>query len=155
MRIHYGFLVLVFWLCACPGLHADSAKIMKVLPHHLDLQGRHSLSPSLYERDAYQAFLRENPEKASGLQFDINWKAKRRRASAGPLRLRIELRTSARDLANPLVVESDVRPNRFFSTWSSLRVPEKDYKSFGQLIAWRATLWEGEVLLAEERSFLW
>ena len=37
---------------------ARPGKISKVLPHWLDLQGRHTLSPSLLERDAYQAKLR-------------------------------------------------------------------------------------------------
>ena len=40
--------------------HAE-AKISKVLPHWLDKKGRHTLSPSLFERDAYQAQLPRQP----------------------------------------------------------------------------------------------
>ena len=50
---------------------AASGKIIKVLPFFLDLKGRHSLHPSLYERDAYQAYLRQHPELRSGLQIDV------------------------------------------------------------------------------------
>ena len=47
-----------------------------MLPHYLDKEGRHTLSPSLYERDAYQAILRQNPEKRGGMRFDVQWKAR-------------------------------------------------------------------------------
>ncbi len=53
--------------------HAASGKVLKVLPHFLDLQGRHALSPSLFERDAYQAHLRKNPAEVSALRFDVEW----------------------------------------------------------------------------------
>jgi len=74
----------------------------------------------LYDRDAYQAFLRDNPDKRSALRFDINWKAKRSKSEQ--LVLRIELRGSGRDLSNPIVLERPVRPSRFFRNWSSLRL---------------------------------
>src|SRR5439155_1231097 len=49
-------------LLALP-LRGAEAKIYKVLPTFIDKEGRHSLSPSLYERDAYQAQLRKHPEQ--------------------------------------------------------------------------------------------
>lgn len=134
-------------------LQAGSAKILKVLPHYLDEEGRHSLSPSLYERDAYQAMLRHSPGKCSALRFDINWKAKR--SGTEKLKLRMELRSSGRDVSRPLVLEEMVQPNRFFSTWSSLPLRGEEYREFGKLIAWRATLWDGDTMVAEQRSFLW
>ena len=42
-----------------------------------------------------------------------------------------------------------------FSKWTQLMLSGEDYKNFGELVAWRATLWEGETLLSEKRSFLW
>ena len=53
---------------------ADGARVVKVLPHFLDLQGRHTLSPSLFERDAYQALLRKNPGQRSAVRFDVQCK---------------------------------------------------------------------------------
>jgi hypothetical protein len=43
---------------------AKPAKIVKVLPHYVDLEGRIALAPSLFERDAYQAVLRLNRTRA-------------------------------------------------------------------------------------------
>lgn len=63
-------------------------KVIKVLPHFVDFQGRHTLSPSLYERDAYQELLRNHPEKRAGLQFEVLWKVSSR--VSGPLRLKID-----------------------------------------------------------------
>jgi hypothetical protein len=144
---------LAIILCAPALLEAGTDRIFKVLPHYLDHDGRHVLSPSLFERDAYQAVLRENPEKSSALRFDVNWKAGGMAASS--LTLRIELRGSEQTSGVPLVLERPVRPARFFRNWSSLRLEREDYRAFGALLAWRATLWDGDVLLAEEKSFLW
>jgi hypothetical protein len=153
MRIRLASLWLVLGLYSMLTVGAAQARIIKVLPHYLDKEGRHSLSPSLYERDAYQAFLREHTDKRSSLQFDVQWKAKASRASK--LVLRLELRSSGRDLSQPLVLERPVRPPRLFSAWSSLRLEKEEYRQFGQLIAWRATLWQGSELLADQQSFLW
>jgi hypothetical protein len=145
-------LPLLFFVFA-PVLGAEDApaKIIKVLPHLLDRDGRYSLSPSLYERDAYQALLRKNPEKCSGLWFDIQWKAK---SVAGThLKLRVEVRGSKE--AKPLVLEQPVERNHWYNRWSSLRLHGDDYLKLGEVIGWRATLWEGNRLLAEQKSFLW
>jgi len=50
---------------------AATGKILKVLPQFLDTKGRNSLSPSLYERDAYQVVLREHPERRSAMRFYV------------------------------------------------------------------------------------
>ncbi len=148
-----GLAFCVLWLCSSLCLQASSAKVLKVLPHYLDLEGRESLSPSLYERDAYQFLLRNHPEKRSALRFDVNWKA--RRSAGEKLILRLELRSSGQGMAQPLVLERPVRPKRFFSSWSSLRLEGEEYQNFGQLLAWRVTLWRDDQLLAEQKSFLW
>ncbi|MBI2946555.1 MAG: hypothetical protein HYY23_02850 [Verrucomicrobia bacterium] len=145
-------LLALFHLCGVTGAAAD-AKIIKVLPHYLDLEGRHARSPSLYERDAYQESLRKSPEQRSALRFDIQWKAKG--TLAGNLRLRMELRTSKNFLLKPLVLEQAVQKRRWFSSWSALQVSGEEFKQMGELLAWRATLWDGEKMLAEQRSFLW
>jgi hypothetical protein len=127
------------------------AKIIKVLPHLLDRDGRHSLSPSLYERDAYQALLRKSTNLCSGLRFDIQWKAKR--AAGDQVLLRVEIRGSKE--ATPVVLEQPARRNHSHSRWNSLRMDGDSYRKIGTVIAWRATVWESDQLLAEQRSFLW
>src|SRR5205814_9854679 len=106
-------VVLVLSASALGG-EAATGRIIKVLPHLLDLAGRHSLSPSLYERDAYQAFLRKNPEKCSGLRFDVQWKAKA--ADSKRLKLRLEVRGSK--AAEPLVLEETAPRNHWYHRWS-------------------------------------
>jgi hypothetical protein len=144
------FVLLVSISCAFHGL-AGSGKVIKVLPHYLDRQGRHALYPSLYDRDAYQAQLRRNPEERSTLRFDVQWKAKGE--IAGPLKLRLELRCSK--IAKPWVLEEPVKRQSSFSHWSILKVAESEYRQLGELIAWKASLWDGSELLAEQKSFLW
>src|ERR1700694_2385281 len=74
------------------GLPAGAAtgSLGKVLPEVLDLKGRNSLSPSLYERDVYQVTLRDHPERRSGIRFYIQWKSKK--PMWEPLLARVELR---------------------------------------------------------------
>ena len=142
-------LVLLFSASAL-GTEAANGRIIKVLPHLLDRDGRHTLSPSLYERDAYQAFLRKHPDLCSGLRFDVQWKAKR--AAGAPLLLRLEIRGKE---AKPVVLEQSARRNHSYSRWNSLRVEGDAYRKIGDVIAWRATLWEGDQLVAKQESFLW
>src|SRR5690348_10649157 len=90
------FLILSLLYLTAMALPAPAAdgRVIKVLPHFLDLDGKHTLSPSLYGRDAYQYFLRQHPEKRSGVRFDIQWKATG--TAAEPMKLRIELRGTAK-----------------------------------------------------------
>lgn len=133
---------------------AAEGQILKVLPQFLDTQGRHTLSPSLYDRDAYQAELRRHPELRSGLRFAVQWKG---RAPTGrPLKLRLELRGRAQgDLPRQTVLETNVVARSAWRRWAFLTLSGEAYKQFGELTAWRAQLLDGEALLSEQQSFLW
>lgn len=150
LRIGVALLLLVV---AAADANAATARINKVLPHYLDQQGRHTLAPSLYERDAYQAHLRQHPEERSAGRFDVHWKTPG--AHSKNLKLRLELRGSAMESPKPLILDLPVEAPRFFSKWSSLTLRNSDYEKLGSLIAWRATLWDGDTLLTERKSFLW
>lgn len=152
MRRSLCWLLLYSWLLI-PLAQAAEGKIIKVLPHLLDAQGRTTLSPSLYERDAYQAHLRKHPELCSALRFDIQWK--QRGSSPDKLKLKLELRTSKGTPAAPLTIESAVQSDGWFSTSTGLVVAGEQYKTMGDVIAWRVTLWDGEQLASEQKSFLW
>src|SRR5690349_11355031 len=68
---------------------AVTGKVVKVLPLLLDTQGRVAKSPSLFDRDAYQAWLRVHTNEICGIRYDVLWKAS---SSAGEkLKLRVEL----------------------------------------------------------------
>jgi hypothetical protein len=130
---------------------ADSARITKLLPHFLDRDGRHTLSPSLYERDAYQAYLLQHPELRFGMRFDLLFRV----PPTAKLAVRLELRGSKNNKPTVATVESSPFKHRGGRSWKTVYLRGEDYRQFGELLAWRATLWEGDRLLAEQKSFLW
>jgi hypothetical protein len=135
-------------------LRAAEGRVIKVLPHFLDTNLIHTLGPSLYERDAYQAYLRLHPEKRSGIRFDVQWKT--RSPVFGTLKLRVELRGIAQaNLPRQTVLERNVDPSKWFSRWTSLQLIGHEYQDFGEVTAWRVTLWKDNELLSEQKSFLW
>jgi len=128
-------------------------RIVKVLPLYLDLQGQDAISPSLFDRDAYQFHLREHTNEISAIRFDVLWKAPA--AKDAKLKLRVELRgVGEHGLPREAVLEKEITPG-FFHNWTALKLDGSDYKNFGSLVAWRATLWNGGELLGEQKSFLW
>ena len=140
-------------LASALGAAAATSRVVKVLPHFLDLQGRHALSPSLYDRDAYQAQLRQHPEQRSAVRFDVLWRAKL--AGNTAVKLRVELRgvnegNTPRQTTLEKVVKSGAA-----ARWSSLTLGGGDYKNFGEITAWRVSLWDGDRLIGEQKSFLW
>jgi hypothetical protein len=152
MRRLFAFMVLIFALGS--SARAAEGRILKVLPQFLDDQGRASTSPSLYDRDAYQAFLRRNPLKRSTIRFVVQWKA--RNAADEPLRIRVEMIGAAKTGLPPQTsIEMPVRERGWFSHWAYITMSAEQYKQFGDVTAWRVTLMDGDKQLAEQKSFLW
>lgn len=143
---------VALWLGCVPAT-AGEARILKVLPHWLDAQGRHALQPSLYERDAYQAKLRTEPGLAKGLRYDVQWKAPK--ASGDNLTVRVELRSGAGSGAHSITLEGPAKPGWFGRGWSRLQLSDEQFQTLGRVTAWRATLRRGDAEIAEEKSFLW
>ncbi|HIM67750.1 MAG TPA: hypothetical protein EYM45_04220 [Verrucomicrobia bacterium] len=127
---------------------ARPGKISKVLQHWLDLQGRHTLSPSLLERDAYQAKLRADRTLCSGIRFDVKWA----KNTSGTVKLQLELRVTGK--AKPIVRELAVKPSRR-GGWDAVTLEGDAFMAIGKIIAWRVRLLDGDIELAERRSFLW
>ena len=157
--VHRTFLLWVaamVLLTILPGetveaAEAAPARLVKVLPHFVDRQNRIALSPSLYERDAYQAQLRANPDQRLGLRFDVQWRAQTR----DTFRLRVELRGNLGSEGTSAIIEERVTFKGFINSWSKVHFTGAAYVKFGELSAWRATLWDGDTLIAEQKSFLW
>lgn len=142
-------LMLGCWaLCGC---RTQSAKISKVLPHYLDQDGLHTQAPSLFERDAYQAYLRTHPEEMSGLRFDIQWSSTVYYLEG--LKLKLELRGAKEPEIVSLEQELEKRP--WYQRWTSFELDRESFERLGEIVAWRASLWDGDRLLAEQQSFLW
>ncbi len=127
---------------------AQPGKISKVLPHWLDLHGRHTLSPSLLERDAYQNRLRKDRALCSGIRFDVKWS----KNTSGSVKLQLELRVTGK--AKPIVRELAIKPGRH-GGWDAVTLDDDAFRAIGKIIAWRVRLLDGEIELAKRRSFLW
>lgn len=148
------FLILALFLLTCAAASAAPGRVIKVLPQFLDLNGQHALTPSLYDRDAYQKYLRLHPEKISGMRFAIEWKASG--DAATPLKLRVEVRgVTHGDLPPTTVLEQEVKRGGWFSHWTYLPLKGEEYKKIGEVTAWRVTFWDNDHLLSEQKSFLW
>ncbi len=132
---------------------AAAGRVIKILPLFLDLKGHDALSPSLYDRDAYQVYLRQHPDQRSAIRFDVLWKASN--TGDAELKLWVELRGIGQNgLPRQAILERVVKPG-FFRHWASLTLDGADYKNFGELVAWHVTLRVGDQLLGEQKSFLW
>ena len=152
----FAAISLVAFLTATLSAGAATGRVVKVLPHYLDLKGRHTISPSLYDRDTYQAQLRQHPEQRSGMRFDVLWRG--RAAGGTMLKLRAELRGTAKgNLPSQTKLETEVKlgASGVARRWAALTLAGDDYKKFGEVSAWRVTLWNGDQLVAEQKSFLW
>src|SRR5215467_10587609 len=136
MRRFLSWIIIVFLLAIVSESFGATGRVIKVLPHFLDLKGRASLSPSLYDRDAYQVVLRDHPERRSGMRFDMQWRTKG--AVWSDLKLRVELRGVAQgESAKQMVLERDLESGGWFSHWTSMTLVGQEYKSIGEVTAWR------------------
>jgi hypothetical protein len=153
------FLPLFLLVALAGNLRADSAsdpitgRVVKVLVLLMDTNSAVAPSPSLFDRDAYQAYLLAHTNDISGVRLDVCWSA--RHARGTNLKLRVELKgIGANGIPTQSILEQTITP-RLFHHWTSLTLDGQDYKHFGVLGAWRATLWNGGQLLGEQESFLW
>ena len=153
-RYAAGFIVLAFLLSNIVAGAAEGAgKVCKVLPQFLDKKGRQSIEPSLYERDAYQAYLRKHPSLRATLHVVVEYRAKG--LAWQKTKLRAELRGLITNSLQTVTLEEPVKKSGFFGGWTAFDLTGDRYKKFGELVAWRVSLWEGDRELSEQESFLW
>jgi hypothetical protein len=153
MRWLLATLFLIGSLLAANASDALTGNIVKVLPLFLNLKGQDAISPSLYDRDAYQVYLRAHTNEISAIRFDILWSTSK--TDDTNLTLRLELRGIGQNgVPRQTKFEKTVTPH-YFRHWTSLPLAGDDYNNFGEVVAWRATLWSGSQLLSEQKSFLW
>lgn len=131
----------------------NGVTIQKVLPHLLDKKGRHTLFPSLLERDAYQAKLRSEPDLQGGLRFDI--RVGRIPEGVG-LVIHLETHGTGKE-SQPSYIQFQraISDKDRFHRWFNITLSPEEYAKLGKLISWRVTLRQGETVVAEQRSFLW
>lgn len=153
MRAVLIFLLTLGLFGTTRAADAVTGRVVKVLPLLLDQQGRTALSPSLFDRDAYQAQLRTHTNLVSAIRYDVLWSAQN--TGDRKLTIRLELRgLDAANLPRLKILEARVAAG-FFRRWTGLTLSGDEFKNFGAVTSWRATLWDGDRLLGEEKSFLW
>jgi hypothetical protein len=148
LLVHSGVLRAAESVATVPG-----SRILKVLPHLVDAEGRVAQAPSLFQRDAYQAHLRKHPEKVSTQRFDVHCKVFRRQGT--DLKLRLTLRTANRAESNPLVLEAPLKSGLWGRAWQSLALDPEAYRAAGKVVAWRMEMLENEAVISTQASFLW
>ena len=144
---------IVVFLMVAPVVRAGEGAVLKVLPQFLDKKGEHALSPSLYERDAYQHYLLVHPAQRAALRLAVEWKA--RNVDWSQVKLRAEMRGLTNNVTRTITIDKPLQKHGRFASWTEVRLEGDDFWNFGQLIAWRVSIWEGEHQLGQLQSFLW
>ncbi len=153
MRATLVLLLTLGLFATASAADAVTGRVIKVLPLLLDLKGRTALAPSLFERDAYQAHLRANTNEISAVRYDVQWTAKH--AGEDKLKIQLELRgVTAGNVPKFKTLTADATTG-FLDNWTSLTLDGDEYRSFVAVTAWRATLWDGDQMIGEQKSFLW
>jgi hypothetical protein len=153
MRVWLILLAALSVAVAASAADAVSGRIVKVSPFLVDQQGRIALSPSLFDRDAYQAILRLQATNVSALRFDVLWLASK--APAEKIKIAVEVRGIGTNSVPKLqTLETNVAPGTF-RRWTAIPFAGQAYHDFGRVVAWRVTLWDDDRLLSEQKSFLW
>jgi hypothetical protein len=152
-RLFFSLAILCLMIVAVRPAVAAEGRVIKALPLFLDKQGQTAVSPSLFERDAYQALLRKHPADRTGLRLAVQWKAAG--VDWSRLKLRAELRGAVGNSLHTTTLELPVNKKSRFSQWTDFSITGDDFKEFGRLVAWRVTLWEGDKQIGSQQSFLW
>jgi hypothetical protein len=140
-------------IAAAQATDAVSGRLLKVLPFLLDQHGRNATSPSLFDRDAYQAYLREHTNQISAVRFDVLWTATK--SPDEKIKIAVELRGVGTNSVPRLeTLETNVVPGTY-RRWTAIPLAGEDFKNFGSVVAWRVRLWNGGQMLGEQKSFLW
>jgi GH43 family beta-xylosidase len=153
MRVWLILLAALSITVAAPAADAVSGRIVKVSPFLVDQKGRIAMSPSHFDRDAYQAILRLQTTNVSAVRFDVLWLASK--APTEKIKIAVEVRGIGTNSVPKLqTLETNVLPGTF-RRWTDLPFAGQAYHDFGRVVAWRVTLWDDDRLLSEQKSFLW
>lgn len=160
--------------CLAPKLDDPSAEklpsagrhLKKVLFFWLDEKGQYAQHPSMFERDAYQAFLRENPEEIHGLKVATLLAGTRSKLAKGELVLKIKGPPSLTPVEDTVyrldLSDKQDRRLRRWIYWEVDPVSEdesssaaEDKMSPDKIVAWQLTLLLDGVAVDRVQSYLW
>ena len=160
--------------CLAPKLDDPSAEklpsagrhLKKVLFFWLDEKGQYAQHPSMFERDAYQAYLRENPEEIHGLKVATLLAGTRSKLANGELVLKIKGPPSLTPVEDTVyrldLSDKQDRRLRRWVYWEVDPVSEdestsaaEDKMSPDKIVAWQLTLLLDGVAVDRVQSYLW
>ncbi len=154
MRVFIFIFSAVVSISQMLPAETSRVKAIKVLRHLVDAKGRHTLSPSLLDRDAYQAHLREHPEAVGGMRFELQWKLLSG-VLVHPI-IRVDIRHGSGNTIGQFTKSAPIKAGKKRrSQWHRLAISSEEYARLGAIMAWRVSLWDGERMLARWESFLW
>lgn len=154
-RFWMFFLVAtMLWTGTSVGYAEGRIRVTKALVHYLDLNGKHTLSPSPFERDCYQAILRLNREKCSTMCFDIQWR-NTLTDFGDDLTITVEARAGGVDSEVVSVTQPIRGKKSIWSHWTRVKLSEEDFERLQTVSAWRILIRDGNDLVEEFRSFMW
>jgi hypothetical protein len=65
------------------------------------------------------------------------------------------MRGLTNNVTRTITIDKPLQKHGRFASWTEVRLEGDDFWNFGQLIAWRVSIWEGEHQLGQLQSFLW
>lgn len=165
-------LALIWTGCLAPKLGDPNAEqlpaagrhLKKVLFFWLDKDGQYSQHPSMFERDAYQAYLRENPEEIHGLKVAILLSGSKGKLESSELELKIQ-GPPGPEIKEPLEFRLELadQVDRKLRRWVYWDIdPVNAEASDGSLkllpeaiVSWRLTLLDEDQPVDRLQSYLW
>ena len=122
--------------------------ILKVLPHYLDEEKAYRRPPLLH-RDSYQNKLRNNPQLARSMRYDIHW------YGVGEVTLRLELRSNKSGLQPITLEQTQMDSELAQATGLQLRSFKIRILNLVGPIHGGCPCGGGEEMLDQDQSFLW
>ncbi|MDZ4815966.1 MAG: hypothetical protein SGI71_06830 [Verrucomicrobiota bacterium] len=111
-------------------------------------------SVDLHAKYQYQDTLSKNPDQVYGKRFAIHWKGSADH-DIPELIVRLELRGLKGNAPTKKTIDFTYRNWVVGSRWTEFDLVGDEYKEFGQLTAWHATVIADGQVVARKKSILW
>lgn len=146
-------LALPVLLAGCSTASPGPVAITKVNPFHLDTSKTPKTDDEMIKfevrRHLHGVYQNVDEKERYGNYFTIFWKTETRQ----PATVRLEYRSAA--TGSQLHVKEVPVPDPKRRNVTKLSVVGHEYRTGGKVTQWKATVVEGDTVVAEYKSFLW
>jgi hypothetical protein len=134
------------------GEDVDGFSVKKVNHEYIDLQGNTTGAIGSFVLKArYQKEIESTPQ-VTGMRFHVMWGA----PSENPITVKLETRgvdgDTGKETRQSWIKSYPIDADRGTTVFD---ITGESWKKQGKMMAWRATLLQGEQVMAERKSFLW